>query len=132
VAFSYWPEAISEQERLKRTLQQLGQKRLAESASYRRQSEKHRQHLLLLAAIAKRRRRVVVLSQMLELTHTEVVKLLTDCVRLGWIGFDQRLTKRGLAELRAARRHGRLPMDTPEFSGTFYFPSDLRMAKRSI
>jgi hypothetical protein len=131
IGFSTWPEPITVQEKVRRTMLSIGQPKLASVATSRYDGPMG-EALVLLAALAKRYRRLIVLSEVLGISYQKLEELLASCIRSGWIDLSRRITKRGLAVLESAREHGHVSEDAPVFKPGFYFPMSLRAARGSI
>ncbi len=111
------------------TLLEVGQEKLAKSDTFDRRSETGTQIILTLALIAKGQRRIEALSYAIGLDGKKCVDVRNKCVEWGFLTKSYRLTKRGSAELEAARKDKFSTFEIPEVGEIYYYPKKLREAK---
>ena len=109
-------------------LQDVGQTRLANSASLLRRGEMGQTILLLLALIAKGQRKCSTLCFATGLNSQECERILERCIKWEFLTAQKRLTKRGLAEINAARKSRIAVSKTLERGSDYYYPRQLRGA----
>ena len=109
------------------TLLDLGQRRLAMSGQLLRRGELGETILVILALIAKGQRRLSALSFATGLNSAFCIRILDKCIyRWGFLTSSLRVTKRGHAELEAARKMQKVVFKAPERGTNIYFPQQLR------
>ena len=111
-------------------LQDVGQTRLASSGSLLRRGEVGQTILLLLALIAKGRRKRSTLCFATGLNSEECERILEKCIRWRFLTPQKRLTKRGLAEINAARKSKEVVSKILEKGSNYYYPRQLRGTAR--
>lgn len=122
---SVFPPEIARRDS-KTTLLDVGQKRLALGGSLSRRGEMGELILLILAMIAQGQRKQIALSFATGLSERACIRIIDNCVKWGFITHSRRLTAKGLAELRAAKKSERLNSDVPESGDEYYYPKRLR------
>lgn len=83
--------------------------------------------LLVLAALARAPRDTEVISSRTGLTILDVDDAVWHAFRMGWIDGRRRLTERGHAELKSARRSSTSEEALPEPAEMPYYPNSLRV-----
>jgi hypothetical protein len=83
---------------------------------------------LLLAAISKRRLQTDSLSAVAGVSKADCDQLLRECHRFGWVTTENRITERGLSELRHARQLCLLPDEAVTLTEEIYVPQSFRGA----
>lgn len=130
--FRSWPAPLSRAEYETRMLEAIGQTKLAAAEFQPHLGHFGRQRVLVLAAIAKHHRKPPLLSQIVGLSERAISVILQECVKQGWITWDNRITERGLMELKLVRRLVNPPASEVRLKDEFYFPMELRAAGVSI
>jgi hypothetical protein len=112
------------------TLLDVGQKKLAMAGSLLRRGRRGQLILIVLALIAKGQRRQAGLSFATGLSEEECQRIVEKCKKWGFLTGSRRLTDRGHAELKAARKTWKVGSDVPPIGVENYYPSMLRTATR--
>lgn len=86
--------------------------------------------VLVLAALGKKITSLDRLSLATNLSLPECSRLLGECRSFRLIDAHGHLTRLGREELHAVERLGKLPFEPPAFDGSFYFPNQLRAARK--
>ena len=107
-------------------LQDVGQTKLANSVSLLRRGEMGQTILLLLALVAKGQRKHSTLCFATGLNSQECERILEKCIKWQFLTPQKRLTKRGLAEINAARKPRIAVSKTLERGSDYYYPRQLR------
>lgn len=123
--FSVFPSEIPQQANLK-SLNDIGQKKLGASPKLIRRGEVGKMMLLILALIAKGKRKRTTLCYATGLSNDDCGRYLTKCIAWKFVSPQQRITPTGLAELKAAKRIGKVKSQRLDKGTDFYFPMQLR------
>ena len=127
--FSVFPPGIERGNPIE-ILEDVGQTRLANSASLLRRGKMGQTILLLLALIAKGQRKHSTLCSATGLNSQECERILEKCMRWHFLTPQKRLTKKGLAEINAARKSKVVVSETLEKGSDYYYPRQLRGTAR--
>lgn len=110
-------------------LDHIGQKKLAKSGALSRSGQVGQVILTFLAMIAKGQRKRSSLCFALDISTKNYERILTKCIKWQFITPQKRITPKGLAELKAARKAkkigGTIPLDR---GSDYYYPRQLREA----
>lgn len=82
--------------------------------------------LLTLGALTRSPRTIVAISGRTGLTTVEVEEFLGKLKELAWIDSNFRITDRGQAQLKQARKYHRPVRSVPRLPDVYYYPSSLR------
>ncbi|MBB5217187.1 phosphoribosyltransferase-like protein [Parapusillimonas granuli] len=109
------------------TLIEAGQRRLASALS----SNAHRpltdQEALTLALFSKGKNRVTTVANATGLSAKEAIELIERCISAGWISAHQRITDRGMTELRGIRQSSTHRVHRlPDLGKEEYYPTALK------
>jgi len=121
----------SHEQRMRRALDQLGQRRLA-TGDWRHEASHELQNVfLVLAALARRPRNKTMVVELTRLSHHQVAQILAACRRWKLVGVGSlRLTDDGRSELKHAKN---ISLASEEFalkgSDEFYYPISLRVGR---
>ena len=124
---SVFPPEIARRDPIS-VLLDAGQPRLARTGLRSVHGEEQKRILTILALVAKGVRRSEAFSFVTGLSHTNVERTLYKCVKWRFITRTYRITAGGLAEVRHARRTGRIKPDIPKKGDEDYHPQQLREA----
>lgn len=117
---------VSSSKDVRAALELLGQRRLAHARLPGELDAKQGQALLLLAALARPPRTTMALAGRTGLTVIEVEAQLGRIREFGWIDTEKRLTDKGQAQLRQARKRVRVKQPVPNLPTVYYYPTSLR------
>lgn len=124
---SVFPEEVKRSDAVALLLE-IGQKRIAQGGALLRRGDLGQQVLVVLGliAIGQRKRSTLCFSTGLNIENCE--KLLSKCIKWGFITPQRRITPKGNAELDAARKY-RCALHVPlEIGSDYYYPLQLRGA----
>lgn len=110
----------------KATLIDVGQKKLAQSGALSRRGLQGQNILLILALISKGHYRQIALSYATGLSEEDCCRILELCIRWGYITNSKRITKRGAAEINAAKEVKNFPSRKIDLGSDNYYPYQLR------
>lgn len=124
---SVFPNVIS-QKTNPESLEGVGQKKLAKSVKLMRRGDKGQIILTLLALIAKGKHKRATLCFATGLSNDACDAYLSKCIKWGYVSPQKRITPLGLAELKAAKRIGKVKSEKLEKGSDYYYPQQLRKA----
>ncbi|GAB2188875.1 hypothetical protein MAH1_04820 [Sessilibacter sp. MAH1] len=124
---SVFPGEIPQQANIK-SLDDIGQKKLAKSPKLIRRGEVGKLILVILALIAKGKRKRSTLCYATGLSNYNCDKYLSKCIEWKFVSPQKRITPTGLAELKAAKRIGKVKSEQLDKGSDYYFPQQLRKA----
>jgi len=107
----------------------LESRNLARGAVIDRLTPMGRNMVLVLSALRKKVSKPDRLSMATNLSQRVCDEVVACCLAHGLVDQNRQLTRRGVEELQAVARLGNLPLEPPEFDGSFYFPQKLRAAR---
>lgn len=110
----------------KTTLIDVGQKKLADAGALARRGLAGQNILIILALISKGQYRQIALSYATGLSEEDCRRILELCIKWGYITKSRRITKKGIAEIKAAKK---VKIFTPrkiDLGSDNYYPSQLR------
>lgn len=122
---SVFPSEIPQQANIK-SLDDIGQKKLARSPKLIRRGEVGKIILVILALISKGKRKRSTLCYATGLNNYDCDKYLSKCIEWKFVSPQKRITPTGLAELKAAKRIGKIKSDRLDKGSDYYFPQQLR------
>lgn len=108
------------------SLEEIGQKKLAKTVELMRQGDKGQLILTILGLVAKGKHKKATLCFATGLNNVDCDAYLSECIEWGFVSPQKRITSTGLAELRAARRFGKVKPDKLEKGSDYYYPQKLR------
>lgn len=123
--------SITSADALASALTALGAKRFEGSPS-ERMSVSQLRLLLTLCALSRSPRALHVISGRTGLTIIEVESSIDELKTLGWIDASLRITERGQAQLKHARKIRRPTRAVPDLPDVYYYPSSLRAPVRTV
>ncbi|TYC64490.1 hypothetical protein FMN50_00500 [Rhodobacterales bacterium] len=124
---SVFPEEVKRRDTTALLLE-IGQKRIAQGGALLRRGELGQKILVVLGLIAIGQRKRSTLSFATGLNTQDCEKLLSKCIKWGFITPQRRITPKGNAELNAARKYrGKLQVPL-EVGSDYYYPLQLRGA----
>jgi hypothetical protein len=124
---SVFPSEIPQRANIK-SLVDIGQNKLARSPQLIRRGEVGKVILLILALISKGKRKRSTLCYATGLSNDDCDKYLAKCIEWKFVSPQKRITPTGLAELKAAKKIGKIKSETLEKGSDYYYPSQLRKA----
>lgn len=124
---SVFPSEIPQQANIK-SLDDIGQKQLARSPKLIRRGEIGKVILVILALISKGKRKRSTLCFATGLSNYDCDKYLSKCIEWKFVSPQKRITPTGLAELKAAKRIGKVKSEKLDKGSDYYFPQQLRKA----
>lgn len=108
-------------------LVEAGQRRLASALAFNAHRPLTDQEALTLALFSKGQNRVETVANATGLSAKEATGLIEQCIAAGWISARQRITDKGLAELRGIRASlTRSVRPVPDLGNEEYYPTALR------
>ncbi|MBY6115979.1 hypothetical protein KUW09_14395 [Mameliella alba] len=122
---SVFPEEIRGNDPLE-TMNDMGQHRLSISGALLRRGQTGQHVLLILALIAKGQRRRQTISYATGLSVQDCERLISRCIKWEFISADRRITKKGIAELNAARYVSQQNQTHLAVGSDYYYPLNLR------
>ena len=124
---SVFPSAIPQNANL-RSLEGIGQKKVANSIRLMDRGVKGQIILTILALIAKGKHKRSTLCFATGLYNNACDAYLSRCIKWGLVSPQKRITPTGLAELKAAKRIGKVKPDKLVKGSDYYYPQKLRKA----
>ncbi len=106
----------------------VGQPKLAKSGMLERRGQVGQSILLILALVAKGQRKQIALSYATGLSEEDCSRIIEKCIKWKFITRSRKLTKRGLAELNAAKKSRVIKSDHLDAGSDYYYPRQLRGA----
>lgn len=110
------------------SLEGVGQKKLAKSVKLMRRGDKGQVILTILALIAKGKHKRFTLCFATGLSNDACDAYLSKCIKWGFVSPQKRITPTGLAELKAAKKIGKVKSDKLDKGSDYYYPQQLRKA----
>ncbi len=126
---SVFPSEITRRDPIT-TLLDVGQKKLAQSGALQRRGELGEAILLILALIAQGQRKQIAMSFATGFDERSCAEIVERCIKWGFITRTRRLTEKGYAELRVAKKQRISRFYIPERGEEYYYPRQLRRATR--
>ena len=106
----------------------VGQIKIAKSGSLLRRGVAGQILLTVLALIAKGQRKRSTISYATGMNIKDCERLIETCIKWDFITVQRRITPKGLAELKAARKVSRQPLMSLDKGSDYYYPEKLREA----
>tara|TARA_R110001606_G_scaffold367790_1_gene523455 strand:+ start:5302 stop:6585 length:1284 start_codon:yes stop_codon:yes gene_type:complete len=122
---SVFPGEIPQRANIK-SLYDIGQQKLARSPKLIRRGEVGKALLVILALISKGKRKRSTLCYATGLSNYDCDKYLEKCIEWKFVSPQKRITPAGLAELRAAKKIGKVKSKGLEKGSDYYYPIELR------
>jgi hypothetical protein len=108
------------------SLEGVGQKKLANSPALMKIGDKGQIYITILALIAKGKRKKSTLCFATGLSNEDCDAYLTECINWGFVSPQKRITQTGLAELKSAKRIGKVKSEKLNKGSDYYYPQQLK------